>query len=62
MKPPVKKIRLQSRFDFEVGYLVKSPCKGCPLRAEFPHCMDRCETLAQIQGVLAESVSLTRRL
>jgi len=44
-------------FDFNIGHLVKSPCKACPTRDEFPDCMDDCELLDQIQRVLSDSVS-----
>jgi len=44
-------------FDFNIGHLVKSPCKGCPTRADFPDCMEDCELLDQIQAVLSDSIS-----
>jgi len=44
-------------FDFNIGHLVKSPCKACPTRADFPGCMDDCELLDQIQTVLSDSIS-----
>lgn len=44
-------------FDFNVGYLVKSPCKECATRGEFPGCMDDCEILEQIQSALSDSMS-----
>jgi hypothetical protein len=44
-------------FDFNIGHLVKSPCKACPTREEFPGCMDDCELLDQIQTILSDSVS-----
>jgi hypothetical protein len=44
-------------FDFNVGYLVKSPCKGCATRGSFPECMDECEILEQIQVALSDSIS-----
>lgn len=49
------------RFDFEVGYLVKSPCKTCQIREVFPRCLDTCETLSSIHSELTECVSCTRR-
>lgn len=50
----------QSRFDFEIGYLIKSPCRGCGLRHHFPGCMDDCVTLDRIQTRLAQGVSSCR--
>ena len=44
-------------FDFNVGYLVKSPCKECATRSEFPSCMDDCEILEKIQSALSDSMS-----
>jgi len=48
------------RFDFEIGYLVKSPCKECERKKSFPECEDDCITLDKIHTILAKSVSLTR--
>jgi len=45
--------RLSERnsFDFDIGYLVKSPS-----RQELPNCVEGCETLDQIQTILADSI------
>lgn len=49
------------RFDFEIGYLVKSPCKECDRkRDEFPDCIDSCELIDRIHGLLAETRSCSR--
>jgi hypothetical protein len=48
------------KLDFEVGYLVKSPCHGCSRRNELPGCARSCKILRRIQVILAESVSCTR--
>lgn len=48
------------RFDFDVGTLVKSPCKNCKDRDEFPECMTECKWLDRIQTVLAGTRSCTR--
>ena len=48
------------RFDFEVGNLVKSPCKECERRKEFPGCIDECDLLDQIQTTLAGTRSVSR--
>ena len=44
-------------FDFDIGHLVKSPCKECNQREDFPGCMEDCEVLDQIQTVLSDSIS-----
>ncbi|MGD9261647.1 MAG: hypothetical protein PVG44_14470 [Desulfobacterales bacterium] len=49
------------KYDFEIGYLIKSPCKKCHQRKSFPKCVTECDVLDKIQTVLAESVSCTRR-
>ncbi len=43
-------------FDFDIGYLVKSPCRDCASRAKLPNCIGDCEILDQIQTVLADSI------
>lgn len=48
------------RFDFEVGNLIKSPCRECVRREEFPGCMEECRIIDQIQSILAETRSCSR--
>lgn len=49
------------KFDFDVGTLVKSPCKECKLREkEFPKCMELCKLLDQLQRKLTETRSTAR--
>ena len=43
-------------FDFDIGYLVKSPCRDCVTREDLPDCFQGCEILDQIQSVLADSI------
>lgn len=45
------------KFDFDIGYFEKSPCKNCNRRDEFPQCIDDCTVLDEIHSLLAESVS-----
>ena len=47
-------------FDFNVGDVTCSPCRGCPHRPEFPACMEACEALDRFQRVLATMVSCAR--
>ncbi|MFW6011949.1 MAG: hypothetical protein ACOC8R_02580 [Desulfosalsimonas sp.] len=48
-------------FDFEIGYLEKSPCRDCSRRRELPVCAEQCSLLARIQTLLAKGVSCTGR-
>lgn len=50
------------RFDFEIGYLIKSPCRECEGRPDFPECADTCVTLGRIQAILSEGISSARRI
>ena len=52
--------KYRHRFDFDIGYLVKSPCRECIDRYLFPDCMDSCIALDKIRTVLANSVSCSR--
>lgn len=47
-------------FDFEVGYLIKSPCKDCRHYGIFPQCMAECTLLDKIQDMLSAVVSNSR--
>jgi hypothetical protein len=53
--------KFKFKYDFEIGYLVKSPCKKCILNKTFPKCADHCDLLDKIHTVLSEAVSCTRR-
>ncbi|MGA6925563.1 MAG: hypothetical protein WBY88_07775 [Desulfosarcina sp.] len=48
------------RFDFDIGTLVKSPCRECIDRPLFPDCMNRCLPLDKIRSILANSISCSR--
>ncbi len=52
---------IRDRFDFEIGYLTKSPCKECPCICELPQCAEQCRILDQIQMLLAKGISCTGR-
>ena len=47
-------------FDFEVGDVTRSPCRDCLHHANFPECMETCETLDRFQRILAGMVSCAR--
>ena len=49
------------KYDFEIGYLVKSPCKKCGLKKTFPKCAPKCLLLDKIHEALSEAISCTRR-
>lgn len=51
---------LRDRFDFDIGYLVKSPCRECPCRGEIPACVDACKLIDRVQRLLAAGISSTR--
>jgi len=51
---------LRDRFDFDIGYLVKSPCRDCPERRRFPDCIDACAVLDHVQRLLAAGISCSR--
>ncbi|PIE61731.1 MAG: hypothetical protein CSA29_01795 [Desulfobacterales bacterium] len=44
-------------FDFEIGYLVKSPCQTCEFKNQRPKCHAGCHLLDQIQTRLARGIS-----
>ena len=48
------------RFDFDIGYLVKSPCKDCDKAHSFPECIDDCDVLDRIHSRLTEAISSSR--
>ena len=60
MRYSFKKSAPRYRFDFEIGYLVKSPCRECEFRTQFPQCIDNCEAIDRIHDALSESISCSR--
>jgi len=57
VRPPL--LPRARQFDFDVGYLKKSPCKACLQRPLLPHCVEKCEMLDRIQTRLARGISTT---
>ncbi len=47
-----KNLNFKNKFDFEVGYLRKSPCKTCNKKHESPRCFENCLVIDQIQTFL----------
>ncbi|WP_299980693.1 hypothetical protein [Desulfobacula sp.] len=44
-------------FDFEIGYLIKSPCLNCKRKSKLPKCHTDCLVLDKIQTTLARGIS-----
>ena len=44
-------------FDFEIGYLTRSPCLNCEDREDMPKCHADCPVLDRIQTKLARGIS-----
>jgi len=52
---------IRDKFDFEVGYIIKSPCANCLKKEEtFPLCIDECGLLDKIQTILAAGISCSK--
>jgi len=48
---------IRDQFDFDIGYLIKSPCKECDNLDTFPGCEDNCTILNKIHTKLAAGIS-----
>ncbi|GEM_PF-750763 len=44
-------------FDFEIGYLTKSPCCICTNKKNIPACYDNCQILDEIRTILTRGIS-----
>ncbi|MFH1154579.1 MAG: hypothetical protein V1793_12255 [Pseudomonadota bacterium] len=44
-------------FDFELGYITKSPCLTCKDRKNSPECYETCALLDRIRTLLARGIS-----
>lgn len=60
-KYPQKPLSYTCKFDFDVGYLVRSPCRACDEFGRLPACSQTCARLERVQTLLADSISCTRR-
>jgi len=47
----------RDQFDFEIGYLTKSPCLKCEAKKDLPNCHAQCVVLDKIQTRLARAIS-----
>ncbi|MDJ0989094.1 MAG: hypothetical protein QNI85_03705 [Desulfobacterales bacterium] len=61
-KHPQKSLSYTCKFDFDIGYLVRSPCRSCSDIAKLPTCSKACAQLERVQTLLADSIACTRRL
>jgi hypothetical protein len=52
---------IRDKFDFDIGYLIKSPCKECARIKDLPKCINECEILDKIQTKIAAGISIFRR-
>jgi hypothetical protein len=43
----------RDKFDFEIGYFIKSPCRECDIRESFPECLSECGMLDRLQTIIA---------
>lgn len=58
----MKKLFFQHRYDFEVGYLVKSPCRECENRPNLPECAETCPILDAIHEILIGCVPSSKNV
>lgn len=45
-------ITSQIKLEHDIGYIRKSPCRGCRLEKKLPECINNCKTLNQLQANL----------
>ena len=53
----MQKFIKRNRFDFEIGYLTKSPCIECDNKSCLPKCHRDCMILDRLQTKLAKGIS-----
>ncbi len=58
---PHRQYTYTCRFDFEIGYLVESPCRCCDHNHELPRCANTCGLLDRVRDLLTDTVPCTRR-
>ncbi|MDJ0914813.1 MAG: hypothetical protein QNI95_14670 [Desulfobacterales bacterium] len=49
---------IRNNFDFNVGSLIKSPCRDCET-FNMPDCLKSCQMMKEVQLILAQGVSST---
>lgn len=60
-KYPQKPLSYTCKFDFDVGYLVRSPCRACEQVGNLPACARACAQLDRVRSILADTIACTRR-
>lgn len=60
-KYPSKPLAYRCKFDFDVGYLVCSPCRACDQIRQLPACSQTCSQLENVRHLLADVISCARR-
>jgi len=60
-KIPSHKYAYTCRFDFDVGYLVESPCRCSEKQENLPQCAHTCHLLDRVRGILADTISCACR-
>ncbi|PIE74732.1 MAG: hypothetical protein CSA18_03455 [Deltaproteobacteria bacterium] len=50
----------RDKFDFEIGYLIASPCRKCEKRDSLPLCHKKCRFLDLVQKKIAGGISSFR--
>lgn len=56
----LRKQYVHRKLDYEIGHLIKSPCRECATRHRFPRCFPDCKTLDRVQTHLAQGISTCR--
>lgn len=52
-----EEIITKNKFDFESGYITKSPCRDCAIKKNLPRCSNHCRKLNQLQNLLIDLIS-----
>ena len=55
-----RKFHTRRVMDYDIGHLVKSPCRDCAIRYQFPRCSATCDILDRVQTYLSQSISSCR--
>lgn len=55
-------VKRKSKFDFDCGYIIKSPCRDCRQTKNLPYCSKNCLLLHQVQTRLVGTISSSNPL
>ncbi len=57
----LSKIIKRDKYDFEIGYITKSPCLECRQYEDmFPKCISDCKIIDLMQTILAAGISSSK--